>query len=224
MPIPLPGFYLNITETEVSKVTELKCMHDIGYYAMMNIFETLAMIRICCPCRKPKIYYRVYKTLGEILTCIRYTKSAPTYLICLKVIFKLGPYCGLGLPSGHIHSSPSTLSEPLISSSLSQKPYYYYYYYYYYASHYVLFISFCSSCLSRSKCSLQHSDPKCSPQHSDPRCSPQHSDPKCSPQHSDPKCSPQHSDPKYPQSYSISSSFTNYLKINYTGTKPESNS
>jgi hypothetical protein len=45
MPIPLPGFYLDITGTEVSKVTELKYMHDIGNYTMIkNIFETLARI------------------------------------------------------------------------------------------------------------------------------------------------------------------------------------
>ena len=34
-----PGFYLDITWTEVSKVTELKYMHDIGNFTMLeNIF------------------------------------------------------------------------------------------------------------------------------------------------------------------------------------------
>jgi hypothetical protein len=45
MPVAPPGFYLDITGTEGSKVTELKYMHDICTYVIMeNICETLARI------------------------------------------------------------------------------------------------------------------------------------------------------------------------------------
>jgi len=45
MPVSPPGFYLDITGREVSNVTELKYVHDIGNYTMMkNISETLARL------------------------------------------------------------------------------------------------------------------------------------------------------------------------------------
>jgi len=45
MPVTPPGLYLDITGTEVSKVTDLQYMHYIGNYTMMkNIFEMLARI------------------------------------------------------------------------------------------------------------------------------------------------------------------------------------
>ena len=93
------------------------------------MFETLA--RIFVVCKGTRKFITVFtKTLGEILTCARYTKSTPTYPICIMIIFKLAPYSGLVLPSENILSSPSKLSEPLISSSLFEQLYYYYYYYY----------------------------------------------------------------------------------------------
>ena len=63
-PSPLldSGFYLDITRSEVSEVTELKYMRDIRNYTMMeNFFEKLARIYINnCPTRcntKQSIYY-----------------------------------------------------------------------------------------------------------------------------------------------------------------------
>ena len=107
------------------------------------MFDTLA--RIFVVCKGTRKFITVFtKTLGENLMCARYIKSTPTYPICIRVIFKLASYCGLGLSRENIRSFPSKLSEPLIPSSLFEQLYYYYYYYYYYyqASHCVIFTSF----------------------------------------------------------------------------------